>query len=136
MSERRVTCDTSVLVPALLPAHVGFEACREAAQRVTVIPAHVLLETFRVLTALPGVDRVPAAVAAAALEALPWETVQLEAAATLPLISALAAANRGSGAVYDAHIAATCAAHDLLLLTRDQRAVPVYELCGAEYALV
>ncbi|KAM9862140.1 hypothetical protein ACI1US_01983 [Leucobacter sp. BZR 635] len=71
MSRRRVTCDTSVPVPALLPAHSSFESCRTAVQRVTDVPTHVLLETFRVLTSLPGPNRVPAGIAAAALEALP-----------------------------------------------------------------
>lgn len=136
MSRRRVTCDTSVLVPALLPAHSSFESCRTEVQRVTDVPTHVLLETFRVLTSLPGPNRVPAGIAAAALDPLPWKTVHLDAAEVIPLLKLLSGANRAGGAVSDGYIAATCAAHDLTLLTRDERAAPVYDLCGVAYKLV
>ncbi|GAA1321790.1 PIN domain-containing protein [Leucobacter albus] len=139
MSEPLVSCDTSVLVAALLPAHEAHDACRAAVRGVNAVPGHVLLETFRVLTSLPGRDRVPADRAAAALDALAglgWRVLQAGGSDYFQLVGALARAGRTGGAVYDAHIAACCAANGATLVTRDRRAVPTYELLGATYQLI
>ena len=66
MSDSR-TCDTSVLVPALLSWHPAHEECRAAVVEVAVLPSHVFLETYSVLTRLPAPHRVAARDAAAAV---------------------------------------------------------------------
>ncbi|GAA2836060.1 putative nucleic acid-binding protein [Leucobacter komagatae] len=131
-----VSCDTSVLVAALLPAHEAHERCRAAVRRVNAVPSQVLLETYRVLTSLPGRDRVPAQQAAEALGALQWRVLQPQLEDTIVLIAKLARAGRGGGAVYDAHIAASCAANGATLVTRDRRAAPSYALFDVAYELV
>ncbi|KAM9862139.1 hypothetical protein ACI1US_01982 [Leucobacter sp. BZR 635] len=62
--------------------------------------------------------------------------MHLDAAEVIPLLKLLSGANRAGGAVSDGDSAATCAAHDLTLHTRDERAAPVYDLCGVAYELV
>lgn len=136
MSEPLVSCDTSVLVAALLPAHEAHEASLAAARKVNAVAGHVLLETYRVLTSLPGRDRVPADHAATALDALGWRVLQAEEGDYLTLIGALARSGRTGGAVYDAHIAACCVANDATLVTRDGRAVPSYAMLGVSYELI
>ncbi|MFT4233952.1 MAG: PIN domain-containing protein [Microbacterium sp.] len=131
-----LTCDTSVLVPALLPAHEHHALCRRDIRPVSTVPAHVLLETYRVLTSLPGAHRVPPAAASEALHALGWSPRQLSASKYLPLIAQLATSKRGGGPIFDAQIAATCTQHGLRLLTLDQRAVPTYDAFGLDYTLL
>lgn len=127
------TCDTSVLVPALVSWHVAHDEARAALAEVQALPAHVVLETYSVLTRLPGAQRLDAGTAAAALRALPWPVVALGAAEHVPLVEQLATAQVVGGATYDALVAATARAHDFTLLTRDRRARRTYELLGIRY---
>lgn len=136
MRGSEATCDTSVLVPALLPMHECFPACIRAVERVVALPAHVLFETYRVMTTLPGGDRVPPATVRTALEGLVWKPLQLPPEDYLPLIRRLAAAGVAGGPIYDAQIAATAKHHGLTLLSRDRRAAAVYDLVGVDYELV
>lgn len=136
MKDSEATCDTSVLVPALLPAHEQFPVCITVVERVAAIPAHVLFETYRVLTRMPGSDRVPPRTAIAVLESLAWKPLQLPGGDCLPLIRAVARAGVVGGPIYDAQIAATAKHHGLTLLSRDRRAATVYDLVGVDYELV
>lgn len=136
MSGEIVSCDTSVLVAALLAAHEAHAECLTAVRRVNAVPGHVLLETYRVLTSLPGRDRVPAAAAAEAIGALGWRVLQPHPSDYVYLIQALAESGRPGGAVYDAHIAACCVTHGASLVTRDRRAAPTYELLGVNAELI
>lgn len=131
------TCDTSVLVPALLPWHPHHEPARRAVlDSVSVIPAHVVLELYSVLTRLPSPHRLAAEAAAATVEALGRDVCTLPAEHHASLIAGVAAAGVRGGAVYDALIGATAAHHQLLLLTRDRRARPTYDVVGTRYSLV
>lgn len=137
MSEASATtCDSSVLLPALSPLHPAHEVCLRAMARVGHVPAHVLLETYSVLTRFGGENQVPPAYAAEVLTGQPWRTLQLPAEAYEPLLQSLAEADRPGGAVYDGQIAATAKHFGLLLLSRDRRAARTYELVGAEYELI
>ncbi len=59
-----LTADTSVVVAALSAWHEQHDVAARALERVTVLPAHVMLEAYSVLTRLPGGLAVPAATAA------------------------------------------------------------------------
>lgn len=127
------TCDTSVLVPALVSWHPDHEHVRAAmVDRVTVLTAHVLLETYSVLTRLPAPHRIAPADAAAAV-AFAIATVALPADGHRELIVELSRQGIRGGAVYDALVGATARHHDLLLLTRDRRARAAYDVVGVQY---
>lgn len=130
------TCDTSVLVPALLEWHPAHEESRASLAAVGAVPAHVLLECFSVLTRLPAPHRLSAADAGALASALPWDVLMLTPAAHRTLLSSLGPAKVRGGAVYDALIAATARAHELELLTRDTRARPTYDAMGVAFRML
>ena len=128
------TCDTSVLVAALDPTSPFHEPSYAALMRVSAVPAHVLLETYRVLTAMPGERRYPPLEVVQVLGELRLTTLELPAESYLPLLKTLSAAGRG--AIYDAQIAATAKHDGFTLLTRDRRAAGTYALVGVEVELV
>lgn len=131
-----VACDTSVLVPALLGWHEHHDTAHAALRRATAVPAHVLLETYSVLTRLPDPRRPAPAIAAAALRALSLKPLALPAGAHLSLLDDLARAGISGAAAYDAVIGATASHHRHLLLTADQRARRTYAAVGVEVDLV
>lgn len=125
------TCDTSVLVPALIPWHPDHDTAREAVSRdVTTLTAHVVLECYSVLTRLPAPHRIPPAAAAEAISALTHPVATLPADAHKDLVVRLSRDGIRGGAIYDALVAATSLHHDLTLLTRDRRARPAYDAVG------
>ncbi|HET9421073.1 MAG TPA: type II toxin-antitoxin system VapC family toxin [Nocardioides sp.] len=130
------TCDTSVLVPALLAWHPDHEACRSALRSVRDVPAHVLVECYSVITRLPAPHRVSPADAGAVLEALPLKPVALPAARHVTLVPECSRLGIRGGAVYDALVARTAAHHSLELVTRDRRARATYDQLGVRYVLV
>lgn len=131
-----IACDTSVLVPALIAVHPDHEQARAAIARVDAIPAHVLCETYSVLTRLPPLLRLSARDANLAIAGLPQQVVALPAENTQALIQRCADTGISGGATYDAVVGATSRHHNARLLTRDRRARPTYESVSAEYELV
>ena len=130
------TCDTSVLVSALLAWHPGHEDCRAALRSVSQVPVHVLVECYSVITRLPAPHRVSPRDAGAVLVALPLKPVSLPAARQASLVPECARLGIRGGAVYDALVARTAAHHSLELVTRDHRARATYDHLGVRYALV
>lgn len=130
------TCDTSVLVPALIEDHPEHEAAHAAMSAVTALPAHVILETYSVLTRLPPPLRISAGDAETAIGALRHEVVGLPAGQTRRLVADCARRGVVGGAIYDAVVAATAAHHDLRLLTRDRRARSTYDAIGTRYTVL
>jgi predicted nucleic acid-binding protein len=129
-----VTADTSVVVPALSRWHKHYEAAAEALDGVAVLPAHVLAESYAVLTRLPGGLAVaPEAAAAVLTSRFGEEPLQLAAAERRTLLSILAAAGVGGGASYDGLVALEARAHDEVLLTRDSRAQDIYRRLGVAF---
>lgn len=124
--------DTSVVVPGLLTWHAHHERCRPLL-RGARIPAHVLIESYSVLTRLPSPHRVAGPVAAGLLA--DWfdstEVLAVPDALQASIVSVVMEAGVEGGAVYDGLIALTCKAAGEPLVTRDQRAVPTYEALGA-----
>ncbi len=130
------TCDTSVLVPLLATWHPHHEEVRAVRGELSHVGAHVLLETFSVLTRLPAPHRVAPATAAELIQRLPLTPVTLAPARHIDLVTALAEKGIRGGAVYDALVASTAEQHSLELLTRDARARTTYEALSVRYRLV
>ncbi|BDH59626.1 type II toxin-antitoxin system VapC family toxin [Tsukamurella sp. PLM1] len=129
--------DTSVLVPLLSDWHESHSAARAAVgDEDPAVPAHVLLETFSVLTRIPAPNRISPAAAAGAVEALRLPVIGLPPQEVQSVIGAVGARGVRGGAIYDALVGATAAKHGLILLTRDRRAIQTYEAVGATYRAV
>lgn len=132
-----IAADTSVVVAAFASWHEGHERAVAALGRRPRVPAHVLVESFSVLTRLPPPHRAPAGVVASFLtQRFPEVPLVLPPLGHVKLIRTADQAGLTGGAIYDAVIAATAAHAGALLLTRDQRAIPVYERIGVRYELV
>jgi len=131
------TCDTSVVVAALATWHPLHEVAAGALSRqVTALPAHVLVETYSVLTRLPTPHRMSPEDAGQALSALRFEVITLPGNAHGELVTTLARAGVRGGAIYDALVGATARHHGLTLITADRRARPVYELAEVEVSML
>ncbi len=136
-SATHVSCDTSVLVPALLEWHPLHPRAREVVRdRVTSLPAQVYAEAFSTLTRLRDPRRPTPAQARDALRGLRRRVLALPAGALLELVDSLADARLGGGATYDAIVAATAKHHHTTLLSADQRAQSTYHAVGVRYELL
>jgi predicted nucleic acid-binding protein len=132
-----IAADTTVLVAAFSAWHIGHGAANAALGSKTRIPAHALIESYSVLTRLPPPHRAaPDAVASFLLERFPEPPLTLPAKSHRALVREVERLGLPGGMVYDALIAATARHASASLLTRDRRAIPVYEMLGADYVFV
>lgn len=104
--------------------------------RALGLAGHAQVETYSVLTRLPGGGRVAGPTAARLIETNFPGTVHLGSSETRAMVRRCAAAGITGGAIYDALVGACAAAHGLPLLTCDRRALDVYAAFGAEVRLV
>jgi predicted nucleic acid-binding protein len=132
-----IAVDTSVVVAGFASWHEAHGVAAAALARRPRVPAHVLLETFSVLTRLPPPHRAAPEIVAAFLD-----TRFAQLPLTLPspryreIVTSVVAAGLTGGAIYDALIAATAKAARATLLTRDRRALSVYERIGARFEVI
>lgn len=131
MNDTDETCDTSILVPALLPWHEHHASARAVARSVQGIPAHVLFETYSVLTRLPAPHRLAPGSVGELIARLPGTILTLPADRYAATLRELADAGIRGGASYDGLIAATALVHHRRLVTLDRRALPTYDAVGA-----
>jgi predicted nucleic acid-binding protein len=129
--------DTSVAVALVVADHEHHVVVTAAIGRRRVgLAGHAAFETFSVLTRLPGpARRAPDVISELLLARFP-ESRFLDSAATVELLAQLARLRIAGGAVYDALVGATAAAHRLPLATRDRRALDVYQRLGAEVEVI
>ncbi len=100
------------------------------------LSGHAWYETYSVLTRLPpGARRSPSDVLRLLDHDFPG-TRFLDRRATAGLRQELARLGIAGGAVYDALVGAAARHHGLMLLSRDRRAMGVYEALGADVTLV
>ncbi len=129
--------DTSVVIAAFATWHDGHRAALAALDRRPLLPAHALLESYSVLTRMPPPHRVLPATATAFLEARFAEPLLgLSPVEHRRLIETAAKGGVAGGSIYDALIAWTAKRAGATLLTRDRRAVRVYEAVGVRFELV
>lgn len=132
-----IAVDTSVIVAAFASWHEGHRSALAALARKPRVPAHVLIETYSVLTRLPAPHRAPADLVAVFLtERFPEAPLFLPPRDHLRLIEEAAGAGLTGGSIYDALIATTARHAKARLLTRDRRAVAVYQRVGADYEVI
>jgi predicted nucleic acid-binding protein len=132
-----IAVDTSVVVAAFASWHEGHRTATRALARGPRVPAHVLIETYSVLTRLPPPHRSPPAIVAAFLaERFREPPLALPARAYTRLIGRAAQVGLTGGSIYDALVGATVVQARARLLTRDRRAVGTYEWLGVDYELL
>lgn len=132
-----IAVDTSVVVAGFASWHEGHRPATAVLAREPRVPAHVLVETYSVLTRLPPPHRAPSAIVTAFLTQRFRQTpLMLPPRAWRGLLGQAADLGITGGAVYDALVAATARHAGATLLTRDRRAVAVYEKIGVTYELV
>ena len=132
-----IAVDTSVVVAGLASWHEAHSATRTALARQPRLPAHVALETYSVLTRLPPPHRFPPNLVGDLLAAhFPGAPLTLPGRQQASLIALAIESGVTGGAIYDALVAATAKHAGATLLTRDLRAIPIYERVGAVFELV
>jgi hypothetical protein len=126
-----VAFDASAAVPFVLRSHSAhLPLRRQCAGREVALTTHSLAEAYSVLTRLPGDARVTPTDAARLLAANFPQTVAPAPSVALKLPEVLAPLGIAGGAVYDALVALAALAHQMVLLTRDARALSTYAAIG------
>ena len=132
-----IAVDTSVVVAAFASWHEAHRSAAAILDRGPRVPAPVLVEAYSVLTRLPPPHRAnPIVVTAFLQQRFRHPPLTLPARAWSPLLSRAGERGISGGAVYDAVVAATVRHAGATLLTRDRRAVAVYNEVGVSYELV
>jgi predicted nucleic acid-binding protein len=132
-----IAVDTSVVVAGFASWHEGHRLAAAALLREPRVPAHVLVETYSVLTRLPPPHRAPSAIVTAFLaQRFHQAPLTLAPRAWLRFLDVVAGLGITGGAAYDALVAETARRAGATLLTRDRRAITVYEKIGVAYELV
>jgi predicted nucleic acid-binding protein len=132
-----IAVDTSIVVAAFAVWHEAHQEALRVLDRAPRLPGHAALETYSVLTRLPGPERAMAVDVHRYLEREfkdPW--LVLPASELAALVSRLAALGIAGGATYDALIGATVEHAGATLVTRDVRARRIYERLGVEVEFV
>lgn len=137
MNRPALLLDTSAAVPLLLGRHAAHdEVARRVRDHALGLSGHAQFETFAVLTRLPPPQRVSSATANALIAEMFPATRHLSASAASDLLVELTADRLAGGAVFDALVAASAREAELLLLTRDRRAVATYRTLGASFEVL
>lgn len=132
-----IAVDTSLVVALFASWHEAHGAVRAAVPAAVHLPAHVLLESYSVLTRLPPPHRAPEQVVEAFLrKRFARKLLILPGAGHRSLLELAAQRRITGGAVYDALVAATAKHADATLLTRDGRAARAYEAVGVDHRWV
>jgi toxin FitB len=124
-------------VPALLASHLAHaQVQRHLAGRNLGLSAHAALETYSVLTRLPGDARLNPQDASTLIAERFNPIIALEADSAVGLVRTLAEQGIGGGAVYDALIGLTAKQAGATLLTRDSRARATYLAIGVDHEVL
>jgi predicted nucleic acid-binding protein len=125
-----------VAIPLLVATHREHEqVVRWWDGREVALAGHAAVETYSVLTRLPGDLRLEPADAARLLAERFAPPLLLSLKTTRRLAETFARLEISGGAVYDALVALAVAEHDAELATRDARARATYEAVGARVVI-
>ena len=128
MTGRRWATDTSVAVPLLVATHPDRDGVDAAVgDRRLALAGHALVETYSILTRLPGDMRATADVAAQLIEDGFDEPIVLSPATARAAHRTFADQGIVGGQVYDGLVGLAAREHGATLLTRDARALPTYD---------
>ena len=132
-----IAVDTSVAVPLLVATHPAHAAVSRWARDLSlVLSGHALVETYSVLTRLPGDARISAADAVTLIDANFEDPVTFDSVTFRRIHRDLAELGIAGGAAYDGLVGAAARFHGLSLATRDARARATYEAVGVTVELL
>lgn len=125
--------DTSAAIALILEDHEAHRATLAAVQgRRLGLAGHAWFETYSVLTRLPpGIRRSPANALRVVATSFPG-SVFLGGAETAALGPEMARLGITGGSVYDALVGAAARLHRRPLLSRDIRALPIYQVLDVD----
>jgi toxin FitB len=104
---------------------------------VDVLPAHVLIEAYSVLTRLPsGLAVAPSLAADVLVGRFSQPPLRLGDAERDDFLQTMAGAGVFGGASYDGLVALEAKSHGRTLLTLDERAQSTYQRLGAEFTVI
>jgi hypothetical protein len=116
---------------------VQHESASAALKAVDVLPAHVHLEAYSVLTRLPsGLAVTPGLAADVLAQRFGQPPLRLGDAERNRVIDTLARAGVSGGSSYDGLVALEAMSHTRTLLTLDERAQATYRRLGAEFTVI
>jgi hypothetical protein len=104
--------------------------------REVALCGHASVETYAVLTRLPGDSRLTPADAARLLRERFVAPLLLSSDVSRRIADVLSEIEIAGGAVYDALVALAAKEHDAVLATRDLRAKATYDAVGARVVIV
>ena len=132
-----VLVDTSVAVALVLTDHAAHHpTLNQLRGRTLGLAGHAWFETVSVLTRLPPpARRRPVQVAQLLAHNFPASQF-LGQAEHRRLAIQIAERQIGGGAVYDALVGAVAVYHELPLVSRDERALPIYQAFGVDVELI
>lgn len=129
--------DSSVAIAAFAVWHEAHETALRVLSSGAALPAPAAIETYSVLTRLPEPFRfVPDNARSLILGNFADRFLSLSDSGYEALIEEAPAKGIVGGAIYDGVIAATVKEADATLMTRDSRAIPVYEAVGVSWTFV
>jgi len=134
ISASSFAADTSVAVAALDTSHAAHAQChRRVVETGAALAGHAAVETYSVLTRMPGQMRLDGPSACTVLDVSFPERCWLDAEAAEELLKLCGPLGIVGGAVYDALVGHAALVHHRTLLTRDRRAQRTYDLLGVTY---
>lgn len=126
-----VAVDTSVAVPLLVRPHPAHDSTRTwRRDRELRLAGHAAVETYSVLSRLPGDLAVDPETAHTLIAGLFADPLTLDPSGQRSAVAVLAAHGVAGGAVYDGLVALAALEHGLALATRDRRALGTYRRLG------
>jgi len=132
-----IALDTSVVVAAFASWHEAHAGAAALLARDPRLPAHVVVETYSVLTRLPPPHRAaPAIVDRFLAESFPEPPLSLPGGAQRTLVTLAATNGFAGGAIYDLLVGAAAKRARATLFTRDRRAIAAYEAVGVDFELL
>lgn len=132
-----VGVDTSVAIPLLVRSHRAHAAvARWWSGQEIALSGHALIETYSVLTRLPGDARLAPSDAARLLAARFSAPLLLSSSRARRLPDTLSHLGVAGGGVYDAVVALAAKDHGVPLATRDGRARGTYDAVGVQVIVV
>jgi hypothetical protein len=129
--------DSSTAIALLSPDHPSHVDVKSLCKGQSLgLAGHAMVETYSVLTRMPGAARRTRAAAQRFIHAEFSASVPLPAQVALDAVATFAREGIAGGAVYDGLVGLAAKAAGITLLSCDRRAAPTYAALGVDVRLI